>query len=202
MASRLNRSAHSRRRTSRNNESVEFPSVETLRPLRNPHPFESYIGAKVITLATLLRRSAAIRHQRMFGMSGVESRAVLRVGTSGPLSLDELADHIAISKSQTSRLVTALVQRRLMVRERNPNHARGVAISLSQEGRIIERALKEAAVMRNHELTEGIDPKLLTVASGLLDTMAQRARQLLKRDQERPGPGPDQEAPIDDTDEI
>ena len=163
------------------------PSVEVLRPLRNPHPFESYVGGKVITLATLLRRSVAIRHQRMFGLPMVESRAVLRIGTSGPLSLDELADHVAISKSQTSRVVSALVDRNLVKRERDPDNARGVSITLSQEGRIVERALKEAAVIRNQELTEGLDPTALARTSELLDELIRRARQLLQSDQARNG---------------
>lgn len=169
----------------RSKRRARFASVEILRPLRNPHPFESYLGAKVITLATLLRRSVAVRYQRMFGMSGVESRAVLRIGTSGPLSLDELADHIAIGKSQTSRLVTTLTERKLVARERRQDNARTAAITLTSEGRALERRLKEVAAVRNHELTDGFDEQLLAQTSEMLDAMLQRARTLLKQDQEQ-----------------
>jgi DNA-binding MarR family transcriptional regulator len=123
----------------------------------------------------------------MFGLPMVESRAVLRIGTSGPLSLDELADHIAISKSQTSRVVSALVHRNLVKRDRDPDHARGIAITLSREGRIVERALKEAAVVRNQELTAGLDPAVLARTSDLLDELIRRARLLLQSDQARNG---------------
>jgi DNA-binding MarR family transcriptional regulator len=155
------------------------------------HPFDDYAGAKVITLATLLRRSTAIRYQRMFGMTMVESRVILRVGISGPLSLDQLAAHIAIGKSQTSRVVTELVQRGLVERSRDPTQQRGVAITLSDEGRIINRALVEAASLRNGELTSGIDPARLSATSRLLDELIVKARALLIRDQDRPGQTPE-----------
>jgi DNA-binding MarR family transcriptional regulator len=150
------------------------------------HPFDEYLGAKVITLATLLRRSTAIRYQRMFGMTMVESRVILRVGVSGPLSLDQLAAHVAIGKSQTSRVVSELVQRGLVDRSRDPNQQRGVAITLTDEGRIINRALVEAASLRNAELMTELEPDRLEAASRLMDELIARARTLLARDQERP----------------
>lgn len=154
------------------------------------HPFDDYLGAKVITLATLLRRSTATRYQRMFGMTMVESRVIIRVGVSGPLSLDQLAGHIAIGKSQTSRVVSELVQRGLVARERDTSQQRGVAITLTEEGRIINRALLEAAGLRNGELTHGIEPQRLTEASRVMDILIERARVLLLRDQDRPGRDP------------
>jgi DNA-binding MarR family transcriptional regulator len=151
------------------------------------HPFDDYVGAKVITLATLLRRSTAIRYQRMFGMTMVESRVILRVGISAPLSLDQLAAHIAIGKSQTSRVVTELVQRGLVERVRDTTQQRGVSISLTEEGRIINRALLEAASLRNAELIAGSDAGQLSVTSSVLDELIERARALVARDQDRQG---------------
>lgn len=151
------------------------------------HPFDDYVGAKVITLATLLRRSTAIRYQRMFGMTMVELRVILRVGISAPLSLDQLASHIAIGKSQTSRVVTELVERGLVERVRDTTQQRGVSISLTDEGRIINRALLEAASLRNAELTAGSDAVQLNATSRMLDELIERARGLLARDQDRPG---------------
>ncbi len=177
--------------------SMRRPDVESSVPAetlagKTAHPFDDYVGAKVITLATLLRRSTAIRYQRMFGMTMVESRVILRVGISGPLSLDQLAAHIAIGKSQTSRVVTELVQRGLIERSRDTNHQRGVAITLSDEGRIINRALVEAASLRNTELMTDIDAERLAATSKLVDELIVRARALLICDQDRPGTPPEE----------
>ena len=156
------------------------------------HPFDEYVGAKVITLATLLRRSTAIRYQRMFGMTMVESRVIIRVGVSSPLSLDQLAAHIAISKSQTSRVVTELVDRGLVQRERDTRQQRGVSITLTEEGKIVHRALLEAAGLRNGELTFGVDQARLTETAKVLETLIEKARALLVRDQDRPGRSSDE----------
>src|SRR6202034_4868717 len=111
--------------------------------------FEDFIASKVITLATLIRRASALRFQRMFGLALVEWRLLIRIGASGPMSLNELAALVGIGKSQSSRVISKMVKRRLVIRVRNPSKTREVELSLTAKGLKMHQAIIKAGVMRN-----------------------------------------------------
>ena len=113
----------------------------------------------------------------------VESRVILRIGTSEPLSLDELAEHVAISKSQTSRTVKKLVENGLVLSKKDQVDKRGIEIRLTKKGRAIEGKMKEAAFARHLQLSEEFDSDQLESLSQMLDQMIVRARALLQDDQ-------------------
>src|ERR671930_412930 len=91
------------------------------------------VSAKVIRLANLLRRSSALVYGRRFGLSQIEWRIVALVGEHAPLSLNALADFMGLDKGQTSRAVSALVARRLALREYR-REGRGIRITLTARG--------------------------------------------------------------------
>jgi DNA-binding MarR family transcriptional regulator len=146
--------------------------------------FEDFVASKVITLATLIRRASSIRFQRMFGLALMEWRLLIRIGASGPLSLNELAAHVGIGKSQTSRVVTNLVQRKLVMRKRNSDYGREVELSLTAKGVKIHQGIIKAGVLRNEELTSGVDAKELERVNDTLTVLTQHARDLLQREQD------------------
>ena len=156
---------------------------------RKSQLFDDVVAAKVIMLATLLRRSQALRYQKMVGLALVESRMVTRIGTSGPMSLNMLADQIGIGKSQSSRVVSNLVERGLVHRERNPANPREVELTLSPDGQAMFDLLLNAGAIRNQELTGGIPEKDLAVVHKVLATLIDRARGLLESDQQAHGDG-------------
>jgi|GEM_PF-3528750 len=155
--------------------------------------FDEVVAAKVIMLATLLRRSQALRYQKMVGLALVESRMVTRIGTSGPMSLNTLAEQIGIGKSQSSRVVSNLVERGLVNRTRNPANPREVELTLSPEGQSIFDLLLEAGAIRNKELTGNIPEKDLAVVHRVLATMIESARGLLEADQKLLGDGTEED---------
>src|SRR6202034_1802547 len=146
--------------------------------------FEDFIASKVITLATLIRRASALRFQRMFGLPLVEWRLLIRIGASGPMSLNDLAAMVGIGKSQTSRAITELVERRLVTRERNPLQPREVELLLTPKGLKIHRAIIKAGVMRNEELTSDLAAKDLQLVSNVLNVLTDHARVLLQKEQD------------------
>ena len=78
---------------------------------RNRKPHERLVSYKVITLATLVRRTASIVYRRKLRLSQIEWSIVAIVGEHAPLSLNALADRMGLDKGQLSRGVAARVKR-------------------------------------------------------------------------------------------
>ena len=91
------------------------------------------VSSKVIRLANILRRSSTLVYGRRFGLSQVEWRIVALVGEHAPVSLNSLAELMALDRGQTSRAVSALVARRLLLREYR-QEGRGIRITLTTRG--------------------------------------------------------------------
>lgn len=145
--------------------------------------FEEYIASKVITLATLLRRASTLRFHRMFELGLVEWRVLIRIGTSGPLSLNEVADHVGLAKSQISRVVTKLVDRKLVSRKQNPKRSREVQLTLTAKGRDLHKAIIAAGLIRNSELIADIDDDALALTHKVIAGLTERAREFLAQEQ-------------------
>lgn len=145
-----------------------------------PRPIEELLSHRVITLANLLRRSASLRYRRMFGLALIEWRIIGMLGAARPVSLNELARRIGLSKSQMSRGVAGLVVRRLVARSTNAHDNREIALALTARGRAIYAALNRAAVERNRALASGIAKGRLGGVGAVLDLLADRARTLLR----------------------
>src|SRR5882757_11091167 len=94
------------------------------------------VSSKVLRLANVLRRSSTLVYGRKFGLSQVEWRIVALVGEHAPITLNALADLMGLDKGQTSRGVSALVNRRLLLREYR-REGRGIRITLSARGTLI-----------------------------------------------------------------
>jgi DNA-binding MarR family transcriptional regulator len=153
-------------------------------PLAGALMFEDFVASKIITLATLIRRASTLRFQRMFGLVLIEWRLLIRLGASGPLSSNQLAAHVGIGKSQSSRAVTKLVVRGLVTRVRHPENPREVELALTPEGRKIHLAIVEAGVMRNQELIAGISQRELMKVNEVLTVLTEHGRALLLHEQE------------------
>ncbi|MGS1016524.1 MarR family winged helix-turn-helix transcriptional regulator [Allosphingosinicella humi] len=145
--------------------------------------FEEFIASKVITLATLLRRASTLRFHRMFELGLVEWRVLIRIGTSGPLSLNDVADHVGLAKSQISRVVTKLVERKLVSRKQNPKRSREVELTLTAKGRELHKGIIAAGLIRNSELTADLDPAQLTATHRVIAELTERAREFLAQEQ-------------------
>ncbi len=65
-----------------------------------------------MTLANLMRRITALRFQRISGLSLVYGWIISHLGGGGPMSLDASAHRSGLAKSQMSRGVTDMVERK------------------------------------------------------------------------------------------
>jgi DNA-binding MarR family transcriptional regulator len=101
-------------------------------------------------VANLLSRGAELRYRREFGVSLWEWRTLALLGGSAePQSLNDLAHAAGIHKSQMSRVVSGLAERKLVVRSANASDGRGVRLELSKAGRKVYAGLIGAAAERD-----------------------------------------------------
>jgi DNA-binding MarR family transcriptional regulator len=136
----------------------------------------------VIRLANVLRRGSTLVYGRRFGLSQVEWRIVALVGEHGPISLNPLAELMGLDKGQTSRGVSALVARRLVLREYR-REGRGVRITLTTRGAQIYDELMTSALERNRVLLQGMSQAEKSAFFEILDRLTRLARTLLEREQ-------------------
>jgi DNA-binding MarR family transcriptional regulator len=142
------------------------------------------VSSKVLKLANVLRRASTLVYGRKLGLSQVEWRIVALVGEHAPVSLNVLADLLDLDKGQTSRSVSALVARRLMLREYRRD-GRGIRITLTARGMEIYGELMASALERNRMLLSGMSAQEKAQLFEILDRLTTLARTILVQEQRR-----------------
>jgi DNA-binding MarR family transcriptional regulator len=142
------------------------------------------VSSKVLKLANVLRRGSTLIYGRKLGLSQVEWRIVALVGEHAPVSLNVLADLLDLDKGQTSRSVSALVARRLMLREYRRD-GRGIRITLTARGTDVYGQLMASALERNRVLLSGMTAQEKTQLFVILDRLTTLARAILAQEQGR-----------------
>jgi DNA-binding MarR family transcriptional regulator len=140
------------------------------------------VSSKVLKLANVLRRGSTLVYGRKLGLSQVEWRIVALVGEHAPVSLNALADLMDLDKGQTSRGVSALVARRLMLREYRRD-GRGIRITLTARGAELYDELMASALERNRVLLRGMTTEEKTQLFKVLDRLTGLARTILAQEQ-------------------
>jgi len=140
------------------------------------------VSSKVIRLANILRRGSTLVYRRKLGLSQVEWRIVALVGEHAPVSLNALADLMGLDKGQTSRGVSALVARRLMLREYRRD-GRGIRITLTARGAELYEELMASALARNRVLLRGMNDTEKMQFFKILDRLTALARSILEQEQ-------------------
>ena len=138
------------------------------------------LSYRLHVVANLLSRGAELRYRREFGVSLWEWRTIALLGaTSEPLSFNDLARAAGVHKSQMSRVVSGLVRRRLVVRETDPDDARGLRLALSKPGRKLYEGLIRAAAERDRAFRGCLSRNETLVFDRALAKLAGQARELI-----------------------
>lgn len=139
------------------------------------------ISYRLSRTANLMSRGAALRYRREVDVNLGEWRTLaLLAQQDGPLSLTRLASHAGLDKAQMSRVVTALVDRGLILREMSPENARANKLSLTRTGRATYRRLIAAAAERDKAFRGCLDPHELDVLERVLEKLADQAQMFIK----------------------
>jgi DNA-binding MarR family transcriptional regulator len=148
-------------------------------------PGEALASNRLLSLATLLRRSANLLYREELGLSEVEWRIIAIVGDHAPLTLRALVEILGLDKGQLSRGVTALVKRRILTRSADPQDSREVHIALTPHGQATFDTLIALALKRHRELVAGLDRAELAALLLALDRLLANARIMLAQAQGR-----------------
>jgi DNA-binding MarR family transcriptional regulator len=141
------------------------------------------LSYRLHVVANLLSRSAELRYRREFGVSLWEWRSVaLLGGAAEPLSLNELARSAGIDKSQMSRVVSGLTERRLVLRASDSSDARSVRLMLSKSGRRLYERLIDAAAERDAAFRDCLSEKEKQAFDSALAKLGEHARDLIERE--------------------
>ena len=169
-----------------------------------PQRITDLLSSHLHNLAGLSAASATLRVQRKFGLTLLEWRSIGMLGAFAPLSLKELARRAALDKSYASRTVAGLIERGLVVSERNDADARGVMLSLSEEGQALYRKVMADAVARNERLLSPLTAEQRKQLMEMLGALTVSARRVLDDerraangeavDDDEPAPAPDKAA--------
>ena len=134
-------------------------------------------------VANLLSRGAELRYRREYGVSLWEWRTVALLGAAAEaLSLGRLAQAAGIHKSQMSRVVSGLAQRKLVVRSSNSADGRGVQLALSRAGRKLYGGLIGAADERDQAFRRCLSAKEKQIFEKILAKLAGQARDFIQRE--------------------
>ena len=144
------------------------------------------LSYRVHMVANLLSRGAELRYRREFGVSLWEWRTVALLGAAQePLSLNHLAHAAGIHKSQMSRVVSGLAERRLVLREVDPGDGRGVRLALSKPGRKVYEGLIRAASERDAVFRRCLSESEKQTFERILKKLAGQARDFIQREKSR-----------------
>lgn len=167
------------------------------RPEREPRDITDLLSTRLHALAALSAASTTLRVERRFGLSLLEWRSLAHLGGFAPLSLKELARRAGLDKSYASRTIGGLIERSLVVSERNEADGRGVMLSLTAKGQALYRKVFADAVGRNERLLKPLSDEQRRQLMSLLDALSLSARRALDDERHAAEGGPEvDDAPV------
>jgi DNA-binding MarR family transcriptional regulator len=124
-----------------------------------PNNFKELFSFKLNVLTHRMSQLAARVNQEAFDLDPREWRILGLLGTTSLLSLQALANEVAVDKSQASRIVTGLIERGLLQRSTNDKDGRSIHLSLTVKGKNLYRKVFPQAVQRNETLLSVLNAK-------------------------------------------
>ncbi len=114
--------------------------------------------------------------QARYGVSRREWRLIVVLARHGPVLSSELADFAQLDRARTSRIVTALVDMKLIAREVIPSDRRQARVSLTDKGRALYDEFLPVVEELNRQLLLALAPDEIAQLDGLMERLAERAK--------------------------
>lgn len=146
---------------------------------------DGLLAAELITLQSLLHRSATSTFKRETGLSDFDWRVMSQIGEHAPLTLIQLVPMMSRDKSQVGRAVVSLEALGLITRTRIGN-GRHILIATTERGRAVYDQLAQLALQRNAALLSGLNAQEQQALTAILGKLTSSAAAMLEREQARP----------------
>jgi DNA-binding MarR family transcriptional regulator len=134
------------------------------------------IASMLLSTANFWRRSGNAYYRDLFGISITEVAILTLLEARAPLTLNAIADHCGIDKTQMSRSVKDLVERKLVRQNKSLRHGSELEISLDKEGQRLCKRLKPASTARLETLLASLTPPEIDLLEDLLGRLFCNAR--------------------------
>jgi MarR family transcriptional regulator, temperature-dependent positive regulator of motility len=134
------------------------------------------IALMMLSTANFWRRSGNAYYRDLFGISITEVAILSLLDARAPLTLNAIADHCGIDKTQMSRSVKDLVQRKLVRQNKSPRHGSELEISLDKDGKRLCERLKPATTARFETLLAALTPRQVDLLGELLARLFRSAK--------------------------
>lgn len=152
-----------------------------------PQDLRDLVSFQLRQLSNLYSKNTASVYQRKFGLTMNEWRLIALINTAGSLSLNRLAAQAQFDKGLTSRIVLKLTERSLVQRAQDPSDARGVALSLTDQGQQLVAEVFPEAVELNRQLQSVLTRNERDVLLQVLEKLTHQARAMLDQERENAG---------------
>ena len=146
--------------------------------LRAPVDLDDLLNYKLSRLLALSGTPVVRICEGRFGISRREWRLIASVAAHGPLSPSSLADHAHLDRARTSRAITSLVAKQLLVRSTRSGDRRRAEVALSASGRALHDQLFPQVAVLNQAVVSVLDDATLDAFDAALDRLTAKAEQL------------------------
>ena len=145
--------------------------------LTQPKSLDDMLLYVLWQLQAAARRPVVRLCEAEFGITRREWRMLAQLADSEGMPSSALAERAALDRAQTSRAVSALVQKGLVVRTPRPGNRREVLLHLTERGRALYAALLPRVAAINQELLSVLSASEVAT----LELLVQRLRVQAKR---------------------
>ncbi|HSV54423.1 MAG TPA: MarR family transcriptional regulator [Burkholderiaceae bacterium] len=114
-----------------------------------------------------------------FGITRREWRILALLAQDEGLLSSQLAERAQLDRARTSKAITSLVDKKLLLREPRPDDRRQAALTLSGEGRALVQALFPLVVRINQELLAVLPETGVAQLDDALDRLQRHADELV-----------------------
>ena len=132
---------------------------------------DRFLTYRLHRIAKISDRDSAAAYQAELGLSLSEGRCLAAVGQFEPASVKDIARLANLDKANASRAADALVARGLVEKSASATDGRGVALTLTRQGRPLWRRVMKLIERRNAEVFGVLGALDLRTLDGLLDRL-------------------------------
>ncbi|HYG42490.1 MAG TPA: MarR family winged helix-turn-helix transcriptional regulator [Bordetella sp.] len=147
----------------------------------------SLLAYRVLTLSQLLNRGIEVILDTHLGLSVRQWRVLLCVANAGPQSVQDIADFCRYDKSQVSRAVSELLDKKLVATTSSPTDGRRILVGMTAAGRAKYRQGMPLSLARQERLASCLSPRELQTFEKAMQTLIQQAEALLQEAHEERG---------------
>ena len=148
--------------------------------LTQPKSLDDMLLYVLWQLQAAARRPVVRLCEAEFGITRREWRMLAQLADSEGMPSSALAERAALDRAQTSRAVSALVQKGLVVRTPRPGNRREVLLHLTERGRALYAALLPRVAAINQELLSVLSASEVATLELLVQRLRVQAERMME----------------------